>query len=356
MRIAITADLHLTTRKSHPERFQALQDVLRQCAELELDELVIAGDLFDSSQRNFAEFEKAYAAAHPDGLPVRVIPGNHDPQLTAGALTGDGLEVLDEPTLRQAGDRFQLLFVPYRDQSSMGEQLAPYRSLLEPGAWALIGHGDWTAGRRSANPYEPGTYMPLGRSDIEAYRPAAVLLGHIHTPTDDPPVHYPGSPCPLDINETGLRRFLMFDTEARTVSSQLVDSPLLYFNETVVMLPVEDEPGYLKAELQRRIQSWELPKGWEDRARVRLRIVGYSGDRAAVEATARQMLADFAFYDAGPDLDGLNHAADLDRIHIARQVRQWIDELAWADRPDAGASEPSAEEIALEALRVIWGD
>lgn len=356
MRIAITADLHLTTRKSHPERFRALQDLLRQCAEQQVDELVIAGDLFDSSQRNFAEFEKAYAEARPDGLPVRVIPGNHDPQLTSGALTGDGLEVLDEPTLRRVNGDFQLVFVPYREHTSMGEHLPAFRNLLEPGGWALISHGDWTAGRRSSNPYETGTYMPLSRSDVEAFGPAAVLLGHIHAPTDDPPVHYPGSPCPLDINETGLRRFLIFDTETRTVTAQLVDCPRLYFNETVVMLPVEDEPAYLQGELRQRIEAWGVPKGWEDRVRVRLRIVGYSGDRAAIEAAARKALKAFAFYEGSPDLDDLNHAADLDRIHIARQVRQWIDELSWADRPGAGASEPSAEEIALEALRVIWGD
>lgn len=353
MRIAITADLHLTTKKEHPERYEALKEVLRQCGELEVDRLIIAGDLFDRSQANFAEFEKACAAARPGRLPVTVIPGNHDPHLTSGSLTLEAVEVLEEPTLRSLEDGFQLLYVPYAEQAAMGEPLAPFRSLLEPEAWALIGHGDWAAGRRTLNPYEPGTYMPLTRADVDSYRPAAVLLGHIHAPTDDPPVYYPGSPCPLDINETGLRRFLVLDSQSRSVTSQPVDSPRLFFNETVVMLPMEDEPAFLQAELARRIERWGVPQERQDRVRVRLRVVGYSADRAGLDAAARQAMAGFEFYDEGPDLSQLNQAADVDRIHIARQVRQWIEALDWQG---SQAAEPTAEQITLEALRVIWGD
>src|SRR3972149_1611889 len=101
MRIAVTADLHLTTRKEHRERFAALEDILRQCGRLGVDWLIIAGDRFD-----------------------------------------------------------------------------PHRQ------------------------------------------------------------HSPGPPNPLDINETGLRRFLIFDTQTLVVSEQRVDSPRIYFSEAVVMLPV----------------------------------------------------------------------------------------------------------------------
>ncbi len=353
MRIAITADLHLTTVKDHPERFEVLKNVLQQCGELELDWLIIAGDLFDRSQTRFADFERAYASAHTAGLSVTVIPGNHDSDLVPGALAAKQLEVLTEPTLRAVGDEFGLLLIPYAAGSTMGEHLPPFRNLLTPGQWALVGHGDWTAGRRAPNPYEPGTYMPLTRSDLDAYEPAVAFLGHIHAPTDDPPVHYPGSPYPLDINETGLRRFLVFDSESREVSEQWVDSPRLYFNETLVMLPLENEQEFVQAELDQRIASWELPEDWRDRVQLRLRIVGYARDRGAVENAARETMREFAFYDDGPDLSDLHHAADVDRIHVARQVRQWIDELDWSA---SGPAEPDAEAITLEAMRVIWGD
>ena len=97
MRIAITADLHLTTQQDHPERFATLQNILEQCGELEIERLIIAGDLFDQSQQNYAEFEQVVADARPENLSIAVIPGNHDPQLTQGALAVEGLEVFSEP-------------------------------------------------------------------------------------------------------------------------------------------------------------------------------------------------------------------------------------------------------------------
>ena len=106
----------------------------------------------------------------------------------------------------------------------------------------------------------------------------------------------------------------------------------------------------LASRLDRRIQNWSLPQGWEDRVRQRLTIVGYAADRSAVEAVAREALASFAFYDDGPDLSELNHAVDTDRIHIAQQVQEWIEQLDWPE----GDREPAKEDIALEALRVIW--
>ena len=233
----------------------------------------------------------------------------------------------------------------------MGEHLPPFADQLGPGRWALVSHGDWSGGLHGADPNEPGVYMPLTRGDLAGTKPAVCMLGHIHTPYDGPPIHYPGSPYPLDVNETGLRRFLIFDTENLTVTPQRVDSPRVYFNEALVMLPVADEAAFLWAELQKRIESWGLPEGWEDRVQVRLRIVGYASDRAAVDVVARETMAAFAFYDGGPDLSDLNHAFDPDRIHIARQVREWIDAQEWP----AGAAEPTAEDITLQALRVIWG-
>jgi DNA repair exonuclease SbcCD nuclease subunit len=350
MRIAVTADLHLTARKEHPERFAALQDVLRQCGRLGVDWLIVAGDLFDASRQNYADFEKAYKAARPQGLPVSVIPGNHDPDLAAGALAAEGLEVVGEPTLRPAGDGFHVLLVPYRAGTAMGEHLPPFAAQLQAGRWALVSHGDWTAGARRPAPDEPGLYMPLHRGDLAAYAPAVCLLGHIHAPFDGRPIYYPGSPCPLDIHETGLRRFLIFDTANLAVIGQRVDCPVAYFDEMVVMLPVEDEQDYLRSVLQERVRKWGLPEGWQERVRLRLKIVGYSSERAAVDRVAREELAAFTFYDGEPDLSELNHTQDLDRMEIARQAREWIEALEWKSDPGG----PTKDEILREALAVVY--
>ena len=102
--------------------------------------------------------------------------------------------------------------IPYLPGKTMGDVIGMFADDIEPREWVLCGHGDWLEGRRSPNPYEPGTYMPLTRSDLTQYQPAQVFLGHIHARRDEP-IHYPGSPCGLDISETGRRRFLLFDTD-----------------------------------------------------------------------------------------------------------------------------------------------
>ncbi|MES0340280.1 MAG: metallophosphoesterase [Anaerolineales bacterium] len=57
MNIAFTADVHLTTRATHPERFNALEKILAHIRLEGLYTLIIAGDLLDSSLHNYTEFE-----------------------------------------------------------------------------------------------------------------------------------------------------------------------------------------------------------------------------------------------------------------------------------------------------------
>lgn len=39
MKIAITADIHLTTKSAHPERYNALEDILRKIEALNIESL-----------------------------------------------------------------------------------------------------------------------------------------------------------------------------------------------------------------------------------------------------------------------------------------------------------------------------
>ena len=75
MRIAITADCHLTTRVKHPERYQALSDIFKQCKEKKVQLLIIAGDLFDSTMANYAEFEELYKSLNEMGMPLFIHTG-----------------------------------------------------------------------------------------------------------------------------------------------------------------------------------------------------------------------------------------------------------------------------------------
>jgi len=118
----------------------------------------------------------------------------------------------------------------------------------------------------------------------------------------------------------------------------------------VVMLPVEDEAAYLRGQLQGRVRNWSAPVGWEDRIQVRLRIVGYSIDRAAIDKVAKEAMSAFSLHGGGPDISALDHTQDADRIEMARQVQEWIEALQWKQDP----GEPAKDEILLEALAVIY--
>ena len=74
MKIAITADLHLTSREQRPERFEALENILADLHAQEIDTLIIAGDLFDQSRQNYAEFEQLCRKPEHTNLNLYVIP------------------------------------------------------------------------------------------------------------------------------------------------------------------------------------------------------------------------------------------------------------------------------------------
>jgi len=352
MKIAITADNHLTTKDTHPERFTTFGNILRKCDNFGIDLLIVAGDMFDKIGHNFSDLESVYRKNEPKGLITIVIPGNHDADLAPGMLSLENLEIINKPTLRSLENDWKILFIPYHEEKAMGEVIAPFTDEIRAENWVLIGHGNWTQGLRSPNPYEPGVYMPLTQSDIIQYKPGKVFLGHIHMPFNQSNVYYPGSPCPIDITETGLRKLLVFDTETSEVMFQTVDSPLLFANEEFVVLPGEIGLGRLKQQISTRIENWDLEPEWNERVKVRVRVKGFTHDRSAVEKLVRDLFAPFSFYDPEESIiDELNHSEDRDRAFLVEQFRNWMEK---ADLPE-GDEEPSHDDVLIEALNIIYG-
>jgi len=352
LKIAITADLHLTTQARNPERFQSLANILIQCGKSQVQLLIIAGDLFDQSMPNYSEFEALFNKHRPPGLTTAIIPGNHDEDLNQKSISAEGLIVHDESKLLPINKNWKFLFVPYQKGQTMGSVIAPLAAKLTDQRWILIGHGDWSPGIKTPDTYEPGVYMPLTRSDLALYKPELVFLGHIHLPFDGQKVHYPGSPCPLNLSETGLRRFLILDLNQGKITPELVDSPQLFFSERFIMLSRENELELLQNQMKDRIESWGLPDGWEKRVQVKVEIAGFATDREAVKKTVKEVFSPFILYENGePDLKSLNHSPDPDREQIALEIQNWIEDLEWSE----SSSSPSKTEILEEALMVIYG-
>jgi DNA repair protein SbcD/Mre11 len=352
MKIAITADNHIIDNETHPERLITFGNLLNQCGDLGVDLLVVCGDMFDKQINNFADFEQVFRAHCPKDLQTIVLPGNHDPRLNQGMFSISSFEVISKPQTRELDHGLSALFIPYKPETTMGEAISAFRENVDPGSWVLISHGDWTEGLGLSNSYEEGGYMPLSRSDVQYAKPIKVFLGHIHLPYDGDPVYYPGSPCPINVNEAGLRRMLVFDTETKKVNPVLVETPKIYYNERFIVLPDENGIDRLRQQMEARISEWECPNEWQDRVIVRVRIQGFSPDLQAVKETATEAFSSFVFYDSeGPILKDVNYADDLDRAHITEEVKSWIDNLDWPNEPP----EPEKDNILIKALSFIYG-
>lgn len=353
MKISITADVHMTSRAGAPGRYEALESIFNQAVENGIERIIIAGDLFDASQPNYSEFESLCQKPKFTGLELYVIPGNHDPDLAPDDFVIDRLTIIREPQLLELDDSgLSFLFIPYEEDKSMGQQIAPFATQLLANRWVLVGHGDWSESLRTVNAYEPGIYMPLTQLDVEKYKPAVVFLGHIHIHLRGEKVYYPGSPYPMDISETGYRRFLAFDTETLSVDSLRVETDVIYFDEQFVILPVEGEDAYLKRKIAERIDEWGIEEKDMDRVRVRIKASGYSSDRKAVGKLLEKGFSRFKYYkDEPPDLSDLGASRDVDRGRIAAKVQARIEELEWPILPN----EPSRDDILLAALKRIYG-
>ena len=350
MRVAITADAHLRTRESHPERTRALKNIFEQTIVAGIEHLIIAGDLFDQDFQNYAEFE-ALCGTHP-ALQVHVIPGNHDPDISGRSITGDNIHIYTEPTVREIAS-LPFLFIPYEQGAKMGEKITQMESEIEANRWVLVGHGDLYGGVREPNPLEPGTYMPLSRKDLTRFQPRTVFLGHLHKPHSPAAgVHYAGSPCGLDISETGRRRFLIYDVDDGSVESRDVETDVLYFAESFLVLPRDDEVQRLEGEIANRITAWEIEPSDHPKVRVRIEARGYATDRGAVLAALEAGFEGFVWFkDERPSIEDLSASADDQLKAISERAMLLIEGLDWP----FGGDEPTREEVEMAALSVIYG-
>lgn len=352
MNIALTADLHLTTRLDHPERYSALEDILSQMRLSSIQTLIIAGDLFDTSQNQFTDFERL-CKEHAD-VQFLIVPGNHDPSLRNQQIAVPNMHIFTRPELHcLEPESIPFFFLPYEKGKTMGERIAEVEPQLSPNHWVLVAHGDYLESLREANPYEDGFYMPFTRRDLVAFQPARAFLGHIHLPADRDPVFYTGSPCGLDITETGPRRFLVYDLCSDRVESRRVNSAVIFINETLTIFPMENEAEYLQQKTRAMIRKWDLSPIEIPKVRLRLKVNGFSSDRESLLRILYECFNGFAYYkNELPDITEVAFSTDPDRSALAEVVRQRITERPWFVSSD----EPGEDEILLATLKLIFGD
>jgi len=354
MKIAITADIHLKTDKEYPERYNALRNILDQLLEENITNLIIAGDLFDTKSQNYSIFDELCKQEKYSCIQFYIICGNHDSAISAKYFTAGNIKILNEPEMMTFGDTsVNFFFLPYQPGKSMGEVMADYKADHEnafSNIWVLIGHGDYLSGVRELNTYESGIYMPLSRSDIEYYEPAKVILGHIHKKMDLGKVHYTGSPCGMDINETGKKSFLILDSNNLDITVQTIDTDYIFFNETLIVLPTSNEFEDIKNKITELIRSWELDKKEIPKTRIRIKVIGYTSDRKKLNSVLKETLSMFTFYNnEEPDTTEVLLFTDPERVSIVERVKEKISRL----EESLGYSQAKKDSILEQALYIM---
>lgn len=351
MKIGITADAHLTTRNEFPERFNAFSNILEQCNEVGIKNLIVAGDLFNQHSKNYNEFEILCNKPEFREIILHLIPGNHDVDIRQENFGYLNIIVYSEPTWLDFGKGWDFLFIPYVKNKSMGEIIErsiEHRNLKQ---WSLIGHGDWFAGLTTPNPYEPGVYMPITSRDISIYKPSQIFLGHIHKPSNFGNLHYPGSTCPLDVTETGYRRFLVFNLESNIIDSFRIQTDIIYFTKELIILPSENEPSFIQENIVRAIQGWGLEEKDEEKVHLRLICRGYSSNKAQLPKIFKEVCQPYQFK-FELDISNVSNANDPKRDYLLENVKTLIASFEWAEQEN----EPGQEEILLEAMHLIYGE
>ena len=237
VRMLHTSDVHIGYAKGP----NCSQTDTCQCAVIGLtaavkrenaDILLIAGDLFDHARLPDTAITRTLEILAEAGVPVAVIPGNHDvhdmPSLwtrCADEVKKTGIFLLD--CLEGASVRFGSLGLTLWGRA-MAEHEPGYRPLFEVPSrpvsdWYVVAaHGHLNLTSEDAHRSSPITY-----EEISATNADYVALGHWHVPTDAShegvTAWYPGAPMGSPGN--GTAALVVFDSDV-SVHHVPVPSPV----------------------------------------------------------------------------------------------------------------------------------
>lgn len=354
MKIAITADCHLKSDESNPERYDALRHILDQLIETDVNTLILAGDLFDKDANSYTRFEKIISQKKYSTISFIAIPGNHDINLRENDFTAKNFSVIEKPTwlgAEQFGIDF--LFMPYIRNTKMAEAIEPYMDQVHLKEWVLVGHSNFIHGNPQTNPYEQGVYMPLFGADLQRYQPSRVFLGHIHKPYDSNQVIIPGSPCGLDITETGKRSYIIFNTTTMEYERKTITGTSIFLNEPLTMIPSGDETSYIQSELKKLFEKWDLRDDDRSFITLRLKVNGFSSNIRNAKKVIEDALNGIHLYNDEPiDFKDLKSARDVEKEFVIQHFKEYLEK----EISEGNIDDSLRNEIELQGLNLVYGE
>jgi DNA repair protein SbcD/Mre11 len=238
------ADLHLDSAMSGlkylPEEifqrlqnstFTALANITDLAISMEVDFVLIAGDLFDGEDRSLraqARFRKEMVRLNQNGIQAYIIHGNHDH--LGGTWTKMnwpenvhvfGADVEFEKFSKQDGTSAHIYGFSYPKRHVTERWVEKY--VKKAGADFHIGllHGHFEGVS------EHGMYAPFHLSDLLQKQFDYWALGHIHKRevlTAEPPVIYPGNPQGRNRKENGAKGCYLVSLSERGADYEFIET------------------------------------------------------------------------------------------------------------------------------------
>jgi len=349
VRFLHTADWQLGMRRHFlgddalPRFQQARIDVIRSLGRLAAEErcgfVVVAGDVFESNQIDRTTLRRSVEALREIGIPVYLLPGNHDPLDAATIFRPENFA--DAPNVRlltgteEVAAGVEIVGVPWPNKRPRRDLVAAALRELEPGGnrlRILVAHGmvDVLSPDRD-DPARIAT-APLFAA-IDEGRIHFAALGDRHSATEvHPRVWYAGAPEPTDYDEEASGTALVVELDQTRCSVTRHDVGTWRFAAREFPLDSAAEV----AALQDALAGFDA----KERTILKLSLRGALSlqEKATLDAAldrARETFAAVEIWSRRSDLVVRPDEEDLARLDLAGFARATLDALAEQGDADA---------------------
>ena len=247
--------------------FEAYERVIDLCVDRRVDALLVAGDVFDGSDRSLAaqvQFVRGLERLHKAGIRAFICHGNHDP------LDGWGARLKMPPNVHQFGERAESVSVDPQSSTSpvvcgisyptreIRTSLLPGFPVSEPGRVTI---GMLHANVGSSTGHE--AYAPCTVEELAVTGYAYWALGHVHTRAilrdASPMVVYPGNTQGRHPNERGPRGVYLVEIDDQgahvTISPEFVAVDSVRWEQVDVQIDGIEDDGALFGRLEALIDD-----------------------------------------------------------------------------------------------------
>ncbi|OBF49299.1 metallophosphoesterase family protein [Mycolicibacterium monacense] len=377
MRFVHTADWqlgmtrHFLNGEAQPRysaaRREAVVAVGALAAEVKAEFVVVAGDVFEHNQLSPREVGQSLEAMRTIGVPVYLLPGNHDPLDASSVYTSalftaecpDNVTVLDRAGVHPVRPGLELVAAPWRSKAPTSDLVGDVLAGLPADGVTriVVGHG-------AVDLIDPGkdkaALIRLAAVEAALARGAVhyVALGDKHSRTDvgaTGRVWYSGSPevTNYDDIETDSGHALVVDIDEDDARRPVRVRPERLGRWRFVTLTRSVDNGRDVADLDLNLDL--MPD--KERTVVRLGLTGSLTvtDKAALDDCLlkySRLFAALTEWERSTDIAVLPAEGEFDDLGIGGFAAAAVDELVEAARADGDRAEDARAALAL-LLRLV---